>query len=182
MTARLPQENSDTVNLVCALLVRYPEVASIRSMPGEGTVCFTFAVGQRMDRATQRAIAAEIEAHVNGFLALHRDGGELRVECESERALSFVHVTRDLETITRDELGMLTGLFAQRFGAALVRNPVPDELPDEDPVAQDELVECAIEALRDPAQSKSLVGFREEKHVLVYFLKSRKKAKAPGRR
>ena len=182
MTARQPVENSETVNLVCALLVRYPEIASIRSMPGEGMVRFTFAIGQRMDRQTQRAIGDEIEAHVKGFLALSGDGGDLRVECESERSLSFVHVSRDLDTFTRDELGMLTGLFAQRFGAALVRNPVPEEHPDEDPVEQDELVECAIEALRDPAQSKSLVGFREEKHVLVYFLKSRKKAKAPARR
>lgn len=181
MTAR-PLENSDTVNLVCALLVRYPEIASIRSMPGEGTVQFTFAIGQRMDRATQRAVAGEIEAHVNGFLALARDGGDVAVECESDRTHSFVHVTRDLQSFTKDELAMLTALFAQRFGAALVRNPVPDEQPDEDPAAQDELVESAIEALRDPAQSKSLVGFREEKHVLVYFLNSRKKAKAPARR
>ncbi len=182
MSARLPVENSETVNLVCALLVRYPEIASIRSMPGEGMVRFTFAIGQRMDRQTQRAMSGEIEAHVKAFLALSGDGGDLCVECESERTLSFVHVSRDLATFTKDELGMLTGLFAQRFGAALVLNPVPDEQPDEDPVAQDELVECAIEALRDPSQSKSLVGFREEKHVLVYFLKSRKKAKAPARR
>jgi hypothetical protein len=181
MTAR-PLENSDTINLVCALLVRYPEIASIRSMPGEGTLRFTFAVGQRMDRATQRAVSDEIEAHVNGFLALARDGGDVSIECESERAHSFVHVTRDLDSFTRDELAMLTALFAQRFGAALVRNPVPDEHPDEDPAAEDELVEAAIEALRDPAQSKSLVGFREEKHVLVYFLNSRKKTKAPARR
>lgn len=182
MNARLPVENSDTVNLVCALLVRYPEIASIRSMPGEGTVRFTFAIGARMDRAMQRATREAIEAHVEGFLALARDGGDLQVECESEGAHSFVHVTRDLMTFSKDELGMLTALFAQRFGDALVRNPVPDEHPDEDPAAQDELVECAIEALADPAQSKILVGFREEKHVLVYFLKSRKKTKAPARR
>ena len=47
----------------------------------------------------------------------------MSVECESERAHSFVHVTRDLDSFTRDELAMLTALFAQRFGAALVRNP-----------------------------------------------------------
>ena len=182
MNARLPVENSDTVSLVCALLVRYPEIASIRSTPGEGTIQLAFAISQRMDRKTQRSIADEIEAHVNGFLALSRDGGDVRVECESDRALSFIHVTRDLETFTKDELAMLTAFFAQRFGNALVRNPVPEQHPDEDPAAEDELVESAVEALRDPAQSKSLLGFREEKHVLVYFLKSRKKAKAPARR
>lgn len=182
MSARLPMENSDTVSLVCALLVRYPEIASMRSTPGEGTLRFSFAVAQRLDRAAQRELIEEIQAHVAGFLTLTRDGGDVRVECESDRSHSFVHVTRDLETFTKDELAMLTALFAERFGAALVRNAVPEEHPDEDQAFQEELVESAIEALRDPAQSKGLVGFREEKRVLVYFLKSQKKAKASARR
>ncbi len=182
MSARLPVENSDTVSLVCALLVRYPEIASMRCTPGEGTVRFSFAVNARLDKATQREVMDAIVAHVEGFLALTGDGGEVRVECESDRPTSFVHVTRDLETFCKDELAMLTGLFAERFGSSLVRNPVPEEHPDEDPALQEELAESAIEALRDPAQSKSLVGFREEKHVLVYFLKSQKKAKASARR
>ncbi|HLI96008.1 MAG TPA: hypothetical protein VKT72_07960 [Candidatus Baltobacteraceae bacterium] len=182
MNTRLPAENSDTVSLVCALLVRYPEIASIRSTPGEGTVRFTYAVASRLDRRTQRAVVEEIETHVDGFLALIGDSGHVSVECESDRALSFVHVTRDLETFTKDELAMLTSFLTDRFGSALVRNPVPDDHPDEDPAFQEELAECAIEALRDPAQSKSLVGFREEKRVLVYFLKSQKKAKASARR
>ena len=76
---------------------------------------------------------------------------------------------------------MLTALFSQRFGEALVKSPITDEPPDEDVAAQDDLVECAIEALRDPTQQKSLVGFREEKRVIVYFLKARKKAKAAAR-
>ena len=183
MNARMPVENADTVNLICALLVRFPEVASIRSTRGEGTVRFSFAISHRVDRVAGRAAVAAIEEHVAGFLGL---GGEvpreLRVDCESDRAMAFVHVTRDLETFSKDELVMLVGLFAQQFGDALVRNPVPDEHPDEDPVAQEELVEYAIEAMRDPTQSKSLVGFREEKRVLVYFLKSQKKAKAAARR
>ncbi|HEY9179288.1 MAG TPA: hypothetical protein VIO32_01130 [Candidatus Baltobacteraceae bacterium] len=182
MNTRLPAENSDTVSLVCALLVRYPEIASIRSMPGDGTLRFSYAVSSRLDRRTQLSVVDAIEAHVDGFLSLTGDRGEVKVECESDRGLSFVHVTRDLETFTKDELAMLTSYFADRFGAALVRNPVPDEHPDEDPAFQDELAESAIEALRDPAQSRSLVGFREEKRVLVYFLKSQKKAKASARR
>jgi hypothetical protein len=182
MSVRLPVENSDTVSLVCALLVRYPEIASIRSAPGEGTVRFTYAVASRLDRKTQRAVVDEIEAHVESFLSLVDESGEIAVECESDRLLSFVHVTRDLDTFSKDELAMLTSFLAERFGAALVRNPVPEEHPDEDPALQEELAESAIEALRDPAQSKSLVGFREEKRVLVYFLKSQKKAKASARR
>ncbi len=76
---------------------------------------------------------------------------------------------------------MLGALFAERFGETLVRNPLPEDHLDADPVAQDEAALYAIEALRDPAQSKSLVGFREEARVLVYFLKSQRKAKASRR-
>lgn len=182
MSARLPVENSDTVALVCALLVRYPEIASMRSMPGENSVRFSFAVGRRLDKRTQSSLESEIHEHVDGFLSLAGDEGSVRVDIESDRVMSFVHVARDLETFSKDELAMLVGYFADRFGAALVRNPVPDEQPDEDPAFQDELAEAAIDALRDPAQSKSLVGFRDEKRVLVYFLKAQKKAKASARR
>jgi len=183
MNSRPIVENADTVSLVCALLVRFPELASIRSLPNDRTVRLTFAVSRRLDRAAQAELAEALDDHVRAFLALAKDEPELvRVECEGDRAMTFVHLTRDLASFSKEELELHVGLFAARFGEALVRNPLPDDLLDDDPVAADEAAIYAIEALRDPAQSKSLVGFREEKRVLVYFLKSQKKAKASARR
>lgn len=182
MYNRLPVENADTVSLVCALLERFPELASIRSLPTDGTVKLTFALRTKLDRAAQKLLAETIEDHVGGFLLMGKDEPmTVVVDCESDRTLTFVHVTRDLETFSKEELELLVGLFAQRFGEALVRNALPEERLDQDPAVSDEIALYAIEALRDPTQSKSLVGFREEKRVLVYFLKA-KKAKAQGRR
>lgn len=87
-----------------------------------------------------------------------------------------------MESFSKDELELQVGFFAERYGDALVRSPHPDDHLEADPAAEDEAALYAIESLRDPAQSKSLVGFREEKRVLVYFLKSQKKAKASARR
>ncbi len=183
INARLPVENADTVSLVCALLARFPELASIRSMPADGTVRLTFAIRRRLDRATQRSIAESVEDHVSAFVLLGGERpGTLRIECESERAMGFVHVTRDLESFSKEELEMLSALFLERFGEALVCSPRSEEEFEEDEIAQDEAALYAIEALRDPTQSKNLVGFREEKRVLVYFLKAQKKAKASARR
>jgi hypothetical protein len=176
-------ENADTVSLVCALLVRFPELASIRSLPGDRTVRLTFVLRQRLDRAAQSALVESIEEHIASFLALAKEEARaLGVECESDRSMTFVHVTRDLETFTKEELELQVAFFGERFGDALVRNPMPDDHFDSDPAAQDEAALYAVESLRDPAQSKSLVGFREEKRVLVYFLKAQKKAKASARR
>lgn len=183
MSLRTRVENADTVSLVCALLVRFPELASIRSMPVDRTVRLTFALRQRLDRHAQAALTEALDDHIRSFLALFGDDPEtLRFECESDRSMTFVHITRDLESFTKEELELQVAFFGDRFSDALVRNPVPDDHVDADPAAQDEAALFAVEALRDPAQSKSLVGFREEKRVLVYFLKSQKKAKASARR
>ena len=183
MSARTRVENADTVSLVCALLVRFPELASIRSMPADRTVRLTFALRQRLDRATQTSVTEAIEDHIRSFLRSFKEEPEtLRFEWEGDRSMTFVHITRDLESFTKEELELQVGFFGERFGDALVRNPMPDDHIDADPAAQDEAALFAVEALRDPAQSKSLVGFREEKRVLVYFLKSQKKAKASARR
>jgi hypothetical protein len=183
MNTRALVENADTVSLVCALLVRFPELASIRCGPADRSVRLTFAVRQRLDRAAQGALAEAVEEHVTSFLALAKEKpGILRTECEGDRALTFVHVTRDLESFSKEELELQVGFFSERCGDALVRNPHPDDHLEVDPAAEDEAALYAVEALRDPAQSKSLVGFREEKRVLVYFLKSQKKAKASARR
>jgi hypothetical protein len=183
MSMRAPVENADTVSLVCALLVRFPELASIRSGPSDRTVRLTFAVRQRLDRMAQHALAEAVEEHVTSFLALAKERpGVLRVECEGDRSLTFVHVTRDLESFSKEELELQVGFCSDRFGDALIRNPHPDDHVEVDPAAEDEAALYAVEALRDPARSKNLVGFREEKRVLVYFLKAQKKAKASARR
>jgi len=181
MSARSSVENADTVGLVCALLERFPELSSIRSMPNDRTVRLTFAVSRRLDRSAQAALCEAVDDHVQGFCSLGKLVPEtLRVDCEGDRAMTFVHVTRDLETFSKEELDLLGGFFAETFGDALVRNPAPEEQFDDDPATADEAAFAAVEALRD--HSKSLVGFREEKRVLVYFLKSAKKAKASARR
>jgi|SRR5580698_663416 hypothetical protein len=183
MSTRGPVENADTVSLVCALLVRFPELASIRCGPADGTLRLTFAARQRYDRAAVAALAEGIEEHVRSFLALSREvPSAIRVECEGDRGMTFIHVTRDLETFTKEELELQVAFFCDWCGDGLVRNPPPEDYFEGDPAADDEAALYAIEALRDPAQSKSLVGFREEKRVLVYFLKNQKKAKASARR
>jgi hypothetical protein len=94
--------------------------------------------------------------------------------------VSFVNVTRDAESFSREELELLVAMFAEQFGVRLVRDG--DNAPvDDDPAARDDLVEVALDALRDPTRRQRLVGFREEQRVLVYFVHARKRAKARAR-
>lgn len=180
---RTTSESADAVGLIIALLVRFPQIATLTSHPGEGTLTLSFAVTGRLDRATQRDLREALLEHVRAYSGLAVEPFEtVEVACEIDERMSFVRVTRDARSVSREELQMLTALLGERFGAALVQSAVAeDEGLDDDLAAQDELVEYALDALRDPTQQKNLVGFREEKRVLVYFTTARKKAKARAR-
>ncbi|MBD5635289.1 MAG: hypothetical protein IAI49_12500 [Candidatus Eremiobacteraeota bacterium] len=180
--SRVPNEASDAVGLIVALLVRFPEIATIVLHPKDGTLTLSFAIESRVDRRAEVEIRESVSDHVRLLLDLGRDEPDtLGVAFENDRAASFVRLTRDVRSFSREELQVLVVLLSDRFPTTLVRSPAPADDGFEDEAADDDLVDFAIEAMRDPAQQRSLVGFREEKRVLVYFVKSRKKAKARAR-
>jgi hypothetical protein len=180
--SHVPSETSDAVGLVIALLVRYPEVATIVSHPADGTLTLSFALARELDRAAEREIRDSVADHVRSLLAL---GGEepevMTVDCECDGSTSFVRITRDARSFTREELQVLVAVLRGRFGDSLIKSPAPDDDALEDDLAADDLVDYALDAIRDPQTQRSLVGFREEKRVLVYFVAARKKAKARAR-
>jgi hypothetical protein len=181
-TPRSAFESNDTVNRVVSLLIRFPEIHSIRSSPADESLTLSYAVGLRLDRSAIRAFGDFIGEHVAAILELRGDApAKISVTGERDANVTFLHVKRDFATFTREELELQVALFGQRFGSALVKNPASDDVLDDDPGDRDELVESALDALRDPAQRKRLVGFREEKRVLVYFVHSGKTAKARAR-
>ena len=176
-----PFDSADTVNRVVALLVRFPELHSVRSTPADGSLTLSFAVRKKLDRAQTRTFGDDVAEHVRALLDLRGETpARIAVTADRDAAVTFVHVTRDAETFGREELELIVGLMVQTYGDALVRDDA-DAAPDDDPGAREEAVEVALDAFRDPAQRQRLVGFREEQRVVVYFVHARKRAKARAR-
>ncbi len=175
-------ESADTVNRVVALLVRFPELHSIRSNPADATLTLTYAVDRRLNAAAVCALEDFVGEHVRSFHALGGDPIEhFTVACEHDDHVTFVHVTRDLGTFSPEELALQASLFTERFGEALLTNPHSEEADDDEAGTGEESVELALDALRDPGQRQRLVGVREEKRVIVYFVHPGKRVKARAR-
>jgi hypothetical protein len=175
-------ESADTVNRVVALLIRFPELHSVRSNPADATLTLSFAVRKRLDRVETRALGERVSEHVRAFLDLRGDvPNKIAVACDKDAAVTFVHVTRDAASFAREELELIVAIFADAYGDRLVRDGAASDSPDDDPAARDEQVEVALDALRDPTQRQRLLGFREEQRVLVYFVHARKRTKARAR-
>ena len=71
-TSRTPAESSDAVGLVIALLVHFPEIATIAAHPAAGTIVLSFVVNRRLDRGARNALreaVSPILARADRFLA-----------------------------------------------------------------------------------------------------------------
>ncbi|HVA36896.1 MAG TPA: hypothetical protein VNJ51_04720 [Candidatus Dormibacteraeota bacterium] len=176
---RMPTETNDAVNLIVSLLVRFPEITSVRSNQTDQTLRLTFAFSTAFTRAQARRLIDGVLEHLGAYHEV--SGGApvvLGADCDVDQGASFLHVDRDLKSISKEEIAMLVDLLREGFGEHIVANPVPEESSEEDVSAQDEMVNVAIDSVREGGAQKSLVGFREERRVLIYFTKAAKKKKA----
>jgi len=170
---RLPDESNDSVNLVVSLLVRHPELSRIIIKPRVRAIALFFVVRDRLTAREQARFRASLVDHLR---ALHKidglDSPKIGVRISADVDLTFVEVERDAKSITRDEISLIVGLVAQSFGERLVVNPPAEDTGEDEYGPQEDAVGSALDAVRRGKQRKGLVGFREERRVLIYFGKS----------
>jgi hypothetical protein len=176
-------ETSDAASLIVALLMRFREIATFSSRPADGRVEFTFIVRRTVRTAERTVVQQAIVDHIDSLAELSAAGdpGNVEVGWEAAGPVTFVRISRDAASLSREELATIVALLSARFAGELELAPLADDAADDDPAAQDELVDYALDSLRDPSSRRALVGLREEKKVVVYFHPARKKAKARAR-
>ena len=167
---RIPDESNDSVNLVVSLLVRHPELSRVIIKPHLASIAFFFVVKSDVSQAERTTFRRSIADHVRALHAMSRvTGAKVAVRLTSGKELSFVELERDTKTLTRDEIALIVALVTQAFGERLVVNPPADNVDEDDFAGHEDSVGSALDAVRRGRQRKGLVGFREERRVLIYF-------------
>jgi hypothetical protein len=169
---RAPEESNESVNLVISLLVRHPELSRVIIKPRSAAIAFFFIVRAVLGAGERTRFRQSVAEHTRALVALGRYGkADVEVRFSTGDGLTFVEIERDAKTIARDEIAMIVGLVSQTFGERLVVNP-PAEEGDDDQMMQEESVVSALDAVQRGRHRKGLVGFRDERRVLIYFGKS----------
>ena len=167
---RVPDESNDSVNLVVSLLVRHPELSRIIIKPRFSAIAFFFVVRERLSTAERSHFRCVLVDHLR---ALHEidDAGSPRISVRmtADEGVTFIEVERDANSLARDEIALIVGIVVQVFGERLVVNPPADDAAEDEFGAQEDAVGSALDAVRRGKQRKGLVGFREERRVLIYF-------------
>lgn len=167
---RQPDESNDSVNLVVSLLVRHPELSRVVIKPRFSAIAFFFVINAAIPADEDARFRGDVLDHLRAFHEIVRDAApRIAVRIRVDKHISFVEIERDARSITRDEISLIVALVAKSFGERLVVNPPAEESLDDEFGTQDDTVGSALDAVRRGKQRNGLVGFREERRVLIYF-------------
>jgi len=159
---------SNSMSLIAFLLVRYPEIGSVRFDPDQKTLQFSFILATGLNGEEEECFRDTLSLSLNSISQLQgREPGVINLSYNSGDGLTFVEITRDIDTISHEEISLIIGLIQQFFGEDLLMDQ-DESLQEEDAVMQEEMIEHMLEDLKDSRQEKRLIGFREEGRVLIF--------------
>lgn len=159
---------SNSMSLIAFLLVRYPEIGSVRFDSGQKTLQFSFVLTKTLDDAELEQFKDRLFLSLSSMAELHqRELGRVEIQCTKDGELSFLEIIRGIDSLSQEEIALMIALIQQSFEGFLLLDP-EDTAQEEDMVMQEEMIEHMLEDLKDSSQEKRLIGFREEGRVLIF--------------
>lgn len=162
------QRARNSVGLLISILVRYPELASINFDPKQQSLKFTFLATKILPETEFHRLRDLVEASLDAYWGLsRRRPAEFSFTISSFAGVSVLEMTRDVASLSQEELALVISLMKDALGDRLVvdRN---DGSPDEDLSVQEELIQEMLEDIKEDKLEKNLIAFREEGRVLVF--------------
>lgn len=159
---------SGSAGLLVSILLRFPEVGSVTYDPAHHALRFTMLFRGKL---TAQGFAELRHLVTESVLALSMlQGAEARtidVERTTFKGVTALGVLRDVESLTREEIAMLIALIRDRFGDGMVVE-AEGGLIEEDLLVQEQLIDAALDDLRDARQHQNLIAYREGGRVMVF--------------
>jgi len=159
------------VQLLGAMLVCYPEIATVAYDPKDGQLVLGFVVREPLpERRELEEFAALLDESVQAYHELV--GSQLvwtAVDVEAHNNTLVLHVRRSLADFMRGELELLGTLMRDRFGGQLVVDKhSPENLEPDFADLQSELLDQMLECVQEAAIRERIIGLRENDRVVVY--------------
>ncbi len=161
--------NMDGIHLLVSILVCYPEIATVSFEPQEDALHMSFAL---REVPTESAFGAAGKFIQDSILTYHHlegfPGAHIAISLEAQGNTAFLHIVRDVSTLSRGEIRLITTLMQEHFGALLILDQ-EKEAPDlEADAAQEETIDHMLGNLKINRITDRMVGVREEGRVMVF--------------
>ncbi len=161
---------TNSVSLVTSILVRYPEVSTIKYNPDEKVIKFNFLLNQHIGSNELSALKKLLQDSIELYNLLEdRSPTNITVSIKEIEQFTMVEIVRDMGTLVQGEIALIVHCLQQAV-KTVVAFEHSERYGDEDLQFQEELIENMLYSVKVSQDDKHLFAFREEGRVLVYNL------------
>lgn len=154
----------DGVGLLTSILLRYSEVESVHYWREQHALKFTFIISQQQDAASLQDVL------IPALEFFHQlEGQSMRVfdiAFQSEESVCLITVTRDVDSMSQREVGLIVELLKRNYKKQLVYDEI--YLPAEEQLYQEEMISQMLSSIQSRDIEKNVVALREAGRVLVF--------------
>ena len=159
---------SDGVNLLISILVRYPEIATIRFDPNHHIIKLTFMISNFLPEEEFHTLRQLMLDSMSAYQMLKGTGeSKAEVEIAIYDGVSVITVFHDIDTLSKGKIAMCIALLREEYQDRLVTDN-NDAMLEEDLLVQEELIDNMLENVNGTDLANSLIGIREDGRVLVF--------------
>jgi len=149
--------------LLVSILLRYPEVGTICCSREQQALVLKFLVSKDCDFESEKVKLTQ------ALEIFHKiEGRKIQLfEIEKyEQELDLLVVTRDLYSVSQNEINLIVELIKYNIGNNLIKDE--SELPEDEITLQEDVINHMLAAMRANGTDQSFTAVREDGRVLVF--------------
>jgi len=162
------EPTSRSVSMLISMLVRYPEVGTVKYDPRHQTIRLSLLVSGPLEENEFARMRQRLTDTLEVYNLLdQRRLAVLEITHESFGNLTAFAITRDVASMSPPEIWTIVELFRDWFGGRLVAEAI-DMSGEDEMLAQDEMIEEILADLEGGKAGHDLIAIREEGRVMVF--------------
>ncbi|WP_378952496.1 hypothetical protein [Pelosinus sp. sgz500959] len=162
------EQISDGVNLLISILVRYPEIGTIKFDPQKKCLNFKFMLSTIPPEFEFSTIKNLLTSSISAYNML--EGFPLKIseiQLDTYSEVAMLTIIRDVYTLSKSELTLMITLLRENFKKYLIIDG-SDSPFEEDLLMQEEVIEDMLANIKAHHHLHALIGIRENGRVLVF--------------
>ncbi|GAX91799.1 hypothetical protein [Effusibacillus lacus] len=161
------KNESPATHLLISMLIRYPEVSSVRYDPNNRSLIFTFFLQGKLDQARQSACMDNLRIYFDTCANFDRHfpplGELVFMPLEDITVVTYEQLVNRVST---SEIHLLTAVLQDHFAKQVALDPLMIE--EEDLEMQEELINRLLDHRGILEEQQQIVAYREGGKVFVY--------------
>ena len=163
-----PKQDVYTTNLLISLLMRFPEIMSIRfDMPKEQTK-FTFILNGSPDKAEYKRFLSQLRESIAAYQELTDEVFRVTAKLQRSRKMNLLILSSSTATLTLEGIQLICGIVCNSFPKTVIRDAETlDAIHEDEMIRQEEIIEYLLSHEYGTKQ-ENLLAFRDAGKVFVY--------------